>query len=172
MFAVCYKLPFHIGKSFHCYSDGKKGWHAILSTDLELKASEILSYYARRWAIEVFFKDAKQMLYMGKEQSNTFDATVACCSFVMIRYLLLVYIFNKRRASGPIGSLLRELSDENQLLSKTQKLWANIKKLIIRSSQVISYKIEPDIVLYLLDLIEDNIIAPTKLLPEFCTKSF
>ena len=58
-------------------SDGKKQWHAFLCTDLELEASKILSYYARRWAIEVFFKDAKQMLYLGKEQSNTFDALVA-----------------------------------------------------------------------------------------------
>lgn len=58
-------------------SDAKKQWHAFLCTDLELDASGILTYYARRWAIEVFFKDAKQMLYMGKEQSNTFDAIVA-----------------------------------------------------------------------------------------------
>jgi hypothetical protein len=36
----------------------------------------------------VFFKDAKQMLYMAKEQSNTFDALMACHSLVMIRYLL------------------------------------------------------------------------------------
>ena len=143
-------------------SDGKKDWHALLSTDTELDASEILSYYARRWAIEVFFKDAKQMLYMGKEQSNTFDAAVACYSMVMIRYLLLVYILNKRRIKGPIGPLFRELSDENQLLSMAEKLWANIKELIIRSSYIICYKIEPDIVLHLLDIIEDNIIAPTK----------
>lgn len=145
-------------------SDGKKAWHAILSTDTELEASEILSYYARRWAIEVFFKDAKQMLYMGKEQSNTFDAIVACYSMVMIRYLLLVYILNKRRNDGPIGPLFRELSDENQLLSMAEKLWANIKELIIRSSRIICYKIEPDIVLHLLDMIEDTIIRPANLL--------
>ena len=58
-------------------SDGKKEWNALLSKDTEISASEMLSYYARRWAIEVFFKDAKQMLYMGKEQSNTFDAAIA-----------------------------------------------------------------------------------------------
>jgi len=40
-------------------SDGKKNWNAILCTDLEMELSEILSYYARRWSIEVFFKDAK-----------------------------------------------------------------------------------------------------------------
>jgi IS4 transposase len=61
---------------------------AWLCTDLEMEESQILAYYARRWSIEVFFKDAKQMLYMAKEQSNTFDALVACHSLVMIRYLL------------------------------------------------------------------------------------
>jgi hypothetical protein len=29
------------------------------------------------------------MLYMAKEQSNTFDALIACHSLVMIRHLLL-----------------------------------------------------------------------------------
>jgi len=103
------------------------------------------------------------MLYMGKEQSNTFDAAVACYSMVMIRYLLLVYILNKRMANGPMGPLFRELSDENQLLSMAEKLWAYIKELIIRSSHVISYKIEPDIVLHMLDIIEDSIVKPLNL---------
>ncbi len=82
-------------------SDGSKNWQPLLCTDLEMDASQILSYYARRWSIEVFFKDAKQMLYMAKEQSNTFDALVACHSLVMIRYLILVYILSKRRLAGP-----------------------------------------------------------------------
>lgn len=32
-------------------SDGKKQWNALLCTDLEASASEILGYYTRRWAI-------------------------------------------------------------------------------------------------------------------------
>ncbi len=144
-------------------SDGKKDWHALLSTDTAISASDMLSYYARRWAIEVFFKDAKQMLYMGKEQSNTFDAVIACHSMVIIRYLLLVYILGKRMAKGPIGPLFRELSDENLMLSMAEKLWAYIKELIIRSSHVICYKIEPDIILHLLDMIEDSIVKPINL---------
>jgi IS4 transposase len=31
---------------------------AALCTDLEMDASQIFAYYARRWSIEVFFKDA------------------------------------------------------------------------------------------------------------------
>jgi IS4 transposase len=97
-------------------SDGLKNWQPLLCTDLEMDAARILSYYARRWSIEVFFKDAKQMLYMAKEQSNTFDALVCCHSLVMIRYLLLVYILSKRRLTGPIGPLFRQLSDDQSML--------------------------------------------------------
>ena len=59
-----------------------KQWHAFLSTDIELSASEILNYYSRHWAIEVYFKDAKQMLYLGKDQSKTFDAMGIFLQFI------------------------------------------------------------------------------------------
>ena len=144
-------------------SDGSKNWQPLLCTDLEMDAAQILTNYARRWSIEVFFKDAKQMLYMAKEQSNTFDALVACHSLVMIRYLLLVYILGKRRMSGHVGSLFRQLSDEHSLLAMARSLWAYVKKLIIRSSDVLCYKIEPDLMFHFLDIIEDTIINPMRI---------
>ena len=144
-------------------SDGRKDWQALLCTDLELDPTEILSYYARRWSIEVFFRDAKQMLYLGKEQSNTFDALVASYSLVMIRYLLLVYILGKRKLSGSVGPLFRQLSDDQSLLVMAQALWANVKELIIRSSDVLCYKIEPDTLLHFIDIIEDTIIRHTRI---------
>jgi IS4 transposase len=110
-------------------SAGKKQWTAFLSTDLELEASEILTYYARRWTIEIFFKDANQMLYLGKEQSETFDAIVACYSLVMIRYLLLVYILNKHNLTGPIEPLFRDLIETHLQLYMAEKVWAYIKTL-------------------------------------------
>ncbi len=144
-------------------SDSRKEWHALLCSDLEMDASQILCYYARRWSIEMFFKDAKQMLYMAKEQSNTFDALIACHSLVMIRYLLLVYILGKRRLSGSVGPLFRQLTDDQSLLMMAQSLWANVKELIIRSSDVLCYKIEPDILFNCIDIIEDTIIRQTRL---------
>ena len=144
-------------------SDGHKNWQVLLCTDLEMDPSQILSYYARRWSIEVFFKDAKQMLYMAKEQSNTFDALVACHSLVMIRYLLLVYILGKRRLTGPVGPLFRQLADDQSLLMMAQSLWAYVKELIIRSSDVLCYKIEPDILFHFIDIIEDTIIRQTRI---------
>ncbi len=144
-------------------SDGRKNWQSLLCTDLEMQPAQILDYYARRWSIEVFFKDAKQMLYMSKEQSNTFDALIACHSLVMIRYLLLVYILNKRRSSGPVGPLFREMADDHSLLLMAQSLWANVKELIIRSTDVLCYKIEPDLLLHFIDIIEDTIIRQTRI---------
>ena len=65
----------------------KKTWHAFLCTETGLDIAEILNYYSRRWAIECFFRDCKQLLELGKGQSETFDAVVAWTSIVMIRPL-------------------------------------------------------------------------------------
>jgi hypothetical protein len=145
-------------------SDGKKQWHAFLSTDLELEASEILAYYARRWNIEIFFKDAKQMLYLSKEQSETFDAVVACYSLVMIRYLLLVYILNKYKLTGPIGPLFRDLVESHLQLYMAEKVWAYIKDLMIASSQLFWPEMECDKFLHLIEIIEDALTNQLQIL--------
>ena len=139
-------------------SDGHKNWHALLCTDIELQTVKILEYYARRWAIEVYFKDAKQLLYMGKDQSNTFDAQVAANSLVMIRYLLIVYILSKRRTEGPIGPLFRQESDRQTFLVFARAIWANIKELVLRSSDILSYQVNPDVLFHVIDIIENTII--------------
>jgi IS4 transposase len=47
--------------------DGHKDkWVAFLSTDLSLSSSKIMKKYANRWSIEVFFKESKQLLALGK----------------------------------------------------------------------------------------------------------
>ena len=145
-------------------SDGKKEWQAFLCTDLQLESAEILTYYARRWAIEIFFKDAKQMLYLGKEQSNTFDAAVTCYSLVMIRYLLLVYILNRYEFTG-VGPLFRDISDSHLQLCFAEKIWNHIKELMITSSDLICHKIDSDIMLHLLDIVEEAIVNQIQTLP-------
>jgi hypothetical protein len=49
------------------------------------------------------------------------------------------------------------------MLMMAQSLWANVKELIIRSSDVLCYKIEPDILFHFIDIIEDTIIRQTRL---------
>jgi IS4 transposase len=52
----------------------------------------VIKKYTKRWAIEVFFKESKQLLGLGKEQSNSFQAQVFSATTSFIRYNLLVYL--------------------------------------------------------------------------------
>ena len=143
-------------------SDGKKQSNAFLCTDTELESSEILTYYARRWAIELFFKDGKQMLYLGKEQSETFEAVVASYSLVMIRYLLLAFILRKYHRTVPLGPLFRELQETHAQLIIMETMWGYIKDILILSSHLLLGEIEPDRFLHFLDIVEDAILMQAK----------
>ena len=39
-----------------------------------------------------------------------------------------------------------------------EKMWAYVKELIIKSSEILCHKIEPDIVLHLIDITENHIL--------------
>ena len=55
----------------------KRGWLAILSTDLSLSDEEIVQTYGKRWDIEVFFKMAKHYLKLEKEmQLRDYDGII------------------------------------------------------------------------------------------------
>jgi hypothetical protein len=103
------------------------------------------------------------MLYMGKEQSKTFDAAIACYSIVMIRYILLVYILNKRRVTGIIGAIFRHVADKQQSLLFAEKIWNYVKDQLFKSMKLLSYKIEVDVVIHLFDIIDDIIGNQMKL---------
>jgi hypothetical protein len=139
-------------------SDGKKQWNGFLCTDTGLTPSEILTYYARRLAIALFFKDGKQMPYMGKEQSETFEAVVASYSLAMIRYLILIFILCKYHRAVPLGPLFRELAETHIQLILMETMWGYIKSILILSSDLLLEEIEPDRFLHFLDIVEDAIL--------------
>lgn len=145
----------------------KKNWHAFLCSEPDLEIYEILNYYARRWSIEVYFRDCKQLLALGKGQSETFDAIVAWVSIVMIRYLLLVYILAKRQITGPIGPLFQELAYEHLQIAVIHSLWTRIREIFMLSSQLLWADSESENILYLIDLVEDSILGCN---PKACAK--
>lgn len=139
-------------------SDGKKQWHPFLCTDLWLEPSEILKYYARRWSIEIFFKDTKQLLYLGKEQSRTFDAVIAGYSLVMIRYLLLVYILARYGHRVSLGPLFQEMVETHLQMFYMAKIWDKLKELMFVSSPLVCPEIDPDNFVQLIDMLENIIM--------------
>jgi len=75
--------------------EGHQNWHAFGSTDSRLSAKSILENYSQRWSIEVFFKNCKQYLNYGKEQSSNLDSMIASDAIVFLRYILLSYLAYK-----------------------------------------------------------------------------
>ena len=52
-------------------SNGK--WRVFITTNTGLSFIKMIEIYQIRWTVEVFFKEAKQLLGLGKCQSNDFD---------------------------------------------------------------------------------------------------
>jgi len=53
--------------------------------------------YANRWSIEVFFKESKQLLALGKEQSTSFNAQIASTSISLMTYTMLAFLNHSQR---------------------------------------------------------------------------
>ncbi len=81
----------------------------ILSTDLNISFNKLMKVYKIRWSIEVFFKEAKQYLLLGKSQSQDFDAQIADTTLSFIRYVLLSY-YERIHYGQSIGGIFRGLS--------------------------------------------------------------
>ncbi len=88
--------------------NSKKDWLAIMSTDPQLPAEEIVRIYGKRWDIEVFFKMAKQHLRLESEiQSRNFDALIAQISVVFIRYQFMAWRLRQHDDPRTFGELFR-----------------------------------------------------------------
>lgn len=101
------------GKRIVLYSTrkGKNGkWKVIISTDLSLNFTKTIETYQIRWSIEVFFKESKQMLGLGKSQSEDFDAQVADTTITMIQYIFLA-LGNRIEKYESLGKLFENTKE-------------------------------------------------------------
>lgn len=128
-----------------CQARNKRGWVALLSTDLSLPEEEIIRIYGKRWDIEVFFKVVKQHLRLAKEiQSKSYDALIAHTSIVFTRHALLAcqqrQAVDDRTLDGIFRACIQELRDLtlveafNRLMAfvtdRLRNRWAESEKLI------------------------------------------
>jgi len=97
-------------------------WNLLLTTNLGLNYTRAIEIYQVRWTIEVFFKETKQYLGLGKTQSNDFDAHIADITLIMVTHMALS--LQKRFANyETMGALFHE--NQKQLLELTlwERLW-------------------------------------------------
>ena len=86
-------------------------WVAFMSTNTRLQASTVIKKYTKRWACEVFFKESKQLLDLGKDASNSFQSQVCATTISFMRYAVINYLNEKEHHAG-MGALFEELADQ------------------------------------------------------------
>ena len=117
---------------------GKNGkWKVFLCTDTQLSFIKMIEIYQTRWTIEVFFKESKQLLGLGKCQSNSFDAQIADATITMIQHILLTMRYRIENYES-IPGLFSELKEATVKQRLDQRLWG----LFIELLQVIAKLIE------------------------------
>lgn len=108
---------------------GKHDWAVFLTTDTNLEPHRILELYAMRWAIEVYFKEAKQYLGFLKEQSNHYAAYIASIHLTAIRFCMLVIAKSRHQASG-IADVRQQLTANATSIDYAARLWQVFRSVI------------------------------------------
>ena len=116
-------------------------WKVILTTDTKLHFLQTIEIYQIRWSIEVFFKEAKQLLNLGGCQSSNFDAQIADTTITMIAYILLAFRFRYDNYES-MGALFRAMNAENLQKTIDIRLWELFVELVQTVCQIIEKDIE------------------------------
>ncbi len=138
-------------KLFFSKTSRRGKWSVLLTTDLSLKFEQAYKIYAIRWQIEVFFRDSKQYLGLGKNQSQDFDSQISSTTLTMLQYNILSVV---KRFSDyeSLGELFRASKAETIELTVAEKVWL----LIIQILTQIAEFFEIDLDLLMKKLLTDN----------------
>jgi len=124
-------------KLFFCKTSKKGSWNAIMTTNTELTFEQAYKIYSTRWSIEVFFKESKQHLGLGKCQSQDFDAQIAATTLCMIQYNLLS-IAKRFSDYETLGELFRATQKDSLQLSISEKIWMIIIEIVSHLSEILN----------------------------------
>lgn len=109
-------------KLFFTRFSKRSKWRLLLTTNLDLSFQQAMKIYSIRWTIEVLFKECKQLLNLGKCQSNDFDAQIADATISLIVYIMLS--FHKRiHCYTSLGTLFAQYRDDFIEATVAEKLW-------------------------------------------------
>ncbi len=114
---------------FFCRRTKNADWNGLLTTNYKLDFIEAYHIYSMRWSIEVFFKEAKNLLGLGKSQSRDFAAQIASISVTVLQYNILSTV-KRFAAYQTIGGLFNEATDGVIQLSVTERIWGVLQELV------------------------------------------
>ena len=90
----------------------------------------MMDIYSTRWSIEVFFKETKQLLNLGKNQSTNFDVQIAQTTITMIQYQLLSLKF-RMEAYQTIGGMFKDVKQDIIEHKLNERIIAVISEILI-----------------------------------------
>ena len=123
--------PFSI--TFVLDKRNKRDWLAIGTTDLSLVPQQVVSLYARRWNIEVFFKTVKSCLGFAREcQSRSFDAIVCSVAVVFTRHMILTWLKIGLPVPETDGQLFFRLFEEMRECTLSEALEIVLREIVTR----------------------------------------
>ncbi len=82
----------------------------------------MIEIYNIRWSIEVFFKEAKQLLNLGRNQSTNFDVQIAQTTITMIQYLMLSLKY-RTDAYETINGLFKDVKQDYIEYKLNERIW-------------------------------------------------
>lgn len=123
-------------KIFFSKTSKRGQWHGLLTTDLELNFDKAYKTYATRWTVEVFFKESKQYLGLGKCESQDFDAQIAHTTLCMLQYNILSTVkrFDKYET---LGQLFRQSQRETLEITINERIWLIILEIVAKLALVL-----------------------------------
>lgn len=138
-------------KVFFFKTSRRGNWNMLLTTNLDLVFEKAYKIYSTRWNIEVFFKEAKQHLELGKCQSQDFDAQIATTTISMIQYNLLTSV-KRYAAYESLGELFRRANVDTIQLTVNERIW----RIILDIAMILAEELEIDIEIFVEKFLADN----------------
>lgn len=128
-------------KLFFCKSSKKGNWNGMMTTNTELTFEQAYKIYSTRWSVEVFFKESKQYLGLGKCQAQDFDAQIAATTLCMLQYNLLSVVkrFNDYET---LGELFRAAQKDSLEVTIAEQIWLIIIEVVAKLSEILEIDTE------------------------------
>jgi hypothetical protein len=111
-------------------------WKCMVTNDLNLSFNKLMEIYHIRWSIEVFFKDAKQYLQLGKCQCNNFDSQIGAATLAMMQYIMLL-LYKQMHYGQSLGSIFDMLGTQAQQENISRYLMELFWDVILRIGKIL-----------------------------------
>lgn len=107
------------------------GWKLLVTTDLTIGFQKLMDVYQVRWAIELFFRESKQYLNLGKSRSTCFDAQIADATISLSQYIILSFHRRISDYSSFDGIFASAIEDalQTSIASELQKMFWTILEI-------------------------------------------